>query len=150
MDFFFYGTLMDAQVRRLVLGPGAEALALEPARLSGYRRLAKLKSSAPVLVPHRGARVEGLLARGLDRRQAARICHFEGRNYRLFTCAVRLQRGERVRAGVFLGRGRNPVKRAPWRLAAWQRRDKRAFLKLIALWMAGYRVARSRARGRVH
>ena len=115
MDLFFYGTLLDVDVRRLVLGVSAERLRLEPARLHGYRRMAKDRSTAPLLVPGPGMWVEGLLARGLDRPQMARLCHFEGRNYRL---------------------------------APWQRRHKRAFLRLMGLWMAAYREAAYLARGR--
>ena len=147
-DLFFYGTLMDADVRRLVLGASAERLRLEPARLHGYRRMAKDRSTAPLLVPGPGMWVEGLLARGLDRTQVARLCHFEGRNYRLAPCALRLDGRQHAAAFVFLGAARLPRARRAWRLAPWQRRHKRAFLRLMGLWMAAYREAAYLARGR--
>ncbi|MFI4987151.1 MAG: gamma-glutamylcyclotransferase family protein [Alphaproteobacteria bacterium] len=149
MDFFFYGTLMDDDVRRLVLGPQAAGLVLLPARLKGYRRLAKCRSSAPVLVPRRGASVAGLLARGLDRRQAARLCHYEGRNYRLATCVVRLSGQVPCTALVYLGNGRVAVRRTAWRLDAWQRRSKCRFLRLATLWLAAYRAGGYETRGRM-
>jgi hypothetical protein len=34
-----------------------------------------------------------------------------------------------------------PLGRAPWRLETWQRRSKRPYLKLAALWLAAYRPA---------
>lgn len=148
MDVFFYGTLMDAEVRRLALGREAAALRLEPARLPGYRRMAKLRSSAPVIVRRRGAAVDGLLARGLGPAALARLCHFEGRQYRLMPRRVRLSDGRAVTAMVYLGAGRIPVRRVAWRLAWWQRRHKRAFLRLMALWMAAYREAGYRGRTR--
>ena len=148
MDLFFYGTLMDADVRRLVMGVGAERLRLEAARLHGYRRVARDRSTAPVLVPGPGVWVEGILARGLERPQVARLCHFEGRNYRLVPCALRLGGGQRAAAHVFLGAGRLRRGRLAWRLAPWQRRHKRAFLRLMGLWMAAYREAGYLARGR--
>jgi len=146
--YFFYGTLLDADVRRLVFGPDERHLALEPARLCGYRRMAKGNSTAPVLVPRPGASVEGLLVRGLDRRQMARLRHYEGRNYREVPCAVRHADRMSVRALVFLAARRVPPARAPWRLDAWQRRAKRAYLKLAALWLAAYRPAGYETRGR--
>jgi hypothetical protein len=149
MDFFFYGTLLDEDVRRLVLGPEAARLKLVPARLPGYRRVAKGHSSAPLLARRRGASVEGLLARGLDRRQAARLRHYEGRNYCLARCRVRLAGGKACAAMVYLGEGRIPLCRGSWRLSQWQRRSKRAFLKLAALWLAAYRQAGYETRGRV-
>jgi ADP-ribose pyrophosphatase len=148
MDIFFYGTLNDADVRRVAFGPGADALPLVSARLAGYRRMAKLQSSAPVLVRRPGAHVDGLLARGLGRRQVARLRHFEGRNYRLVPCKVTVAGGATVPAMVYLGAGRIPVRRAPWLLSQWRRRHKRAFLALSALWMAAYREAGYLTRGR--
>ncbi len=148
MDLFFYGTLMDADVRRLVMGTSAEVLRLEPARLYGYRRVARDRSTAPVLVPGPGAWVEGFLARGLERPQVARLCHFEGRNYRLVPCALQLGGGKEAAAHVFLGAGRLRRGHRAWRLAPWQRGHKRAFLRMMGLWMAAYREAGYLARGR--
>lgn len=139
MDFFFYGTLLDPDIRRLVLGPGGDILRLEPAWLRGFERVAAGNASTPLLVPRRGALVEGVLARGIDRRLAGRLCHYEGSGYRLVPRRVRLKEGQQVPALVFLGAGRIRARRVPWRFAEWQRRHKRAFLRPTALWMAAYR-----------
>jgi len=149
MDFFFYGTLLDEDVRRLVLGPEAARLKLVPARLPGYRRVAKGYSSLPLLARRRGASVAGLLVRGIDRRQAARLHHYEGRKYRLARCRVRLADGAVCAAMVYLGQGRIPLRSGSWRLREWQRRSKHAFLKRSALWLAAYRQAGYETRGRV-
>jgi Gamma-glutamyl cyclotransferase, AIG2-like len=148
MDLFFYGTLIDADVRRMVLGPAAARLALTPARLGGYRRMAKRHSTAPNLAARKGATVHGVLARGIGRRELARLCHYEGRNYRLSRCVVRLADGESVRAMVYLCDGQISARRGGWRLDAWQRRHKRAFLRVMSLWMAAFRDAGYLARGR--
>ncbi|HUI16726.1 MAG TPA: gamma-glutamylcyclotransferase family protein [Alphaproteobacteria bacterium] len=140
-DYFFYGTLLDADVRRLVFGPDAEHLTLLPGKLWGYRRMAKHSSSVPVLVPRPGASVAGLLVRGLDRRQTGRLLHYEGRNYRRMPCAIRLAGAGAAEAIVYVGARPTPLGRTPWRLDAWQRRSKRAYLKLAALWLAAYRPA---------
>lgn len=138
MDFFFYGTLIDADVRRVALRPRADALELVPARLAGYRRMAKLQSSAPVLVHRPGAHVDGVLVRGLGRRDAARLRHFEGRNYRVASRKVRFAGGVSI-ATIYFGAGRIPVRRVPWLFSQWRRRHKQAFLALSKLWMAAYR-----------
>ncbi|HLI13213.1 MAG TPA: gamma-glutamylcyclotransferase family protein [Alphaproteobacteria bacterium] len=148
MDLFFYGTLMDADVRGLVLGPKATGLRLEPARLHGFRRMAKRHSTAPVIVPRPGVWLPGLLARGLRAGQILRLRHFEGRNYRLCACRVRLGSGEIQPAMVYRGAGHIPVRRMEWRLASWQRRHKRGFLRRMAPWIAVYREARYSGRGR--
>jgi len=148
MDLFFYGTLIDADVRHMVLGPTSEKLALVPARLKGFRRMAKLHSTAPNLVARQGAVVYGVLARGVERRDLARLCHYEGRNYRLVRCSVKLADGKRFPAMVYLGEGHVSMRRGAWRLETWQRRHKRAFLRVMRLWMAAFREAGYLAPGR--
>jgi hypothetical protein len=149
MDFFFYGTLLDPDVRRLVLDTGAHAESLAPARIRGYRRTAVRHASYPMLVRRPGAVVDGLLARGLDRRQVARLCHYEGRNYHVAKRSVEILGGARVTALVFLGKRHMPLRRRPWRLDAWHHRHKRAYLKLVRRWVAAYRQAVYLSRGRV-
>ncbi len=146
MAFFFYGTLMDAEMRRLVLGSAAAAL---PARLMGYRRMAELRSPVPVLARRPGAAADGVLVRGIDRRRAARLRHYEGCQYRLACCMVELSGGERCRAFVFLARAPAAFRHMPWRLDAWQRRWRHRALKLAALWLASYRAAGYETRGRL-
>ncbi|HYB10503.1 MAG TPA: gamma-glutamylcyclotransferase family protein [Alphaproteobacteria bacterium] len=148
MDLFFYGTLIDADVRRMVLGKAAEELALVPARLGGYRRMAKRHSTAPNLVARKGVVVDGVLARGISRRELARLCHYEGRNYYLRRCVVRLTDGKTQHALVYLCDGHVSLRRGGWRLDEWQRRHKRAFLRVMSLWMAAFREAGYLARGR--
>jgi hypothetical protein len=145
MDFFFYGTLLDPAVRRLVLGAGAGRLRLEPARLAGYRRCAQRAETAPVILRRAGGLVRGLLCRGLDARALARLEHFEGAGYRRVSLKVRQGRGRSRRAFAFIGaeRGAAPVR--SWRFDIWRRRHKRAFLARMVAWMAAYRETDGRA-----
>ncbi len=146
MDLFFYGTLLDPAVRRLVLGAGAGRLRLEPARLIGYRRVAQRAETAPVIRRQAGGLVRGLLCRGLDERALARLEHFEGAGYRKVSLEVRQGRGRSRRAFAFIGAARNAPQARSWRFEIWRRRHKRAFLSRMVAWMAAYRETGGRAK----
>lgn len=141
MDFFFYGTLLDADIRTLVLGPAAATLVLEPARLKGHRRLTHRRSTVPVLVPKPGSATDGLLAYGLGPAAVRRLVHYEGRGYRSSLCRVRGAGGRTVFARVFVAKNVRGVLQLPWRLAPWQRRHKRAYLRQAARWMARFQAS---------
>ena len=76
MRFFFYGTLLDAQVRALVIG--RRATRLQPATLAGYHRVGIVGVSYPMLVPDSDGRVEGGLSPRLNRAAARRIAAYCG------------------------------------------------------------------------
>ena len=124
MRFFFYGTLMDPDLRALVIGRTA-GIEIEPATLLGWRRRRAAGFAFPVAVPAPGRRVEGVLARGLDRAAQRRLRHYEEDDYRLVRVAVRIARnGRSVSAFLFApARGRFPSGRGEWRLGRWQRRQ---------------------------
>jgi hypothetical protein len=127
MRFFFYGTLMDADVRRAVLGARAAAPA-EPAVLDGWRRVKLAGVSYPVILRARGQKVEGILMHGVDRRGLEMLQRYEGDEYAMI--AVEVSAGaDRIAAKVFVPRPGMPIRaRGPWALADWQRRFKRRFL----------------------
>jgi len=134
--FFFYGTLRDADVRRLVLGYEIAPAALSPAWLSGFTVRHARGASYPILVAKRGSRAPGLLAAGLSRHDARLLDRFEGTGYRRVARTVASDNGAEVTAQVYLPR---PVMRAderPWRFEQWLQRDKAAFLRRAAAAMA--------------
>src|SRR5512134_3020809 len=77
MRFFFYGTLMDEDVRRAVLGVRALA-PVERATLEGWRRVKKAGVSYPVIVRARNHKVDGVLMHGIDRRAHELLLEYEG------------------------------------------------------------------------
>ena len=129
MRFFFYGTLLDGDVRRLVLGERAPTL-VEPARLDGWRRMTLEGVDYPVIVPAVGGVVEGAVARGLDATGHARLVRYEGPDYVLAEVEVRLDAGSRgLAVNVFVPRpGFRVIGRPGWDLVRWQRRVKPRFL----------------------
>lgn len=125
--FFFYGTLMDPDVRAAVLGTFTESESVSPAVLTGWKRVGLRARSYPVLVKSSNASVEGVqvsFAPGAERAVTDLLTSFEGTEYRLET--LMLSSGDT--ACVFVGSRRcHPTGRA-WLFSDWERRHKRAFL----------------------
>ena len=128
MDFFFYGTLCDADVRRRVLGRELPDARVEEAILSGFSPLFVADATYPTLVARPGGHAPGLLARGLGAADAARLAAFEGPAYCTRSLAVTGRRSGPAKARVFVIRGEARAAGRPWTLAEWQRRFKPAFL----------------------
>jgi Gamma-glutamyl cyclotransferase, AIG2-like len=128
--FFFYGTLVDPDVRRAVLGPYAPR-SVEPASLSGWRRVPVRGKTYPVIVADPAATVDGVLARGLNAAARRRLEHYEGDDlYAVADVEVALtDRLRLVPARVFVAKAAGIHRgRGTWTIATWRRRHKRRFL----------------------
>ncbi len=130
MRFFFYGTLIDADVRRAVLGLHAPRQ-VEPASLRGWRRVPLRDKTYPVLVADADSSVDGVLVRGLNVAARRRLERYEGPH--LYTLAeldvLPEGRSRPVSALVFVAKATGARHDAgTWDLETWQRRDKRRFL----------------------
>lgn len=135
MRFFFYGTLIDPDVRRLVLGArAAAALQLRAGALHGWTRRAVQGASYPVILPRAGACVDGILAAGLDDGACRRLMTYEGPDYVLARLQVACADGRTRDAHVFVPRPGGQLKPsvAGWEYAAWSAREKSRFLRSIA------------------
>lgn len=128
MDFFFYGTLRDDEVRRRVLGRELPAGQVEPAEMAGFDAVFVADASYPTLVARPGGRVEGLLARRLGSAEAGRLARFEGAGYCTRAVTVIGRASGPTAARVFVIRAGGRATARPWRLEDWQRRFKPAFL----------------------
>ena len=131
MCYFFYGTLLDHDVRRAVLGPLADGLTPQPARLADWRRVRLAGRAYPVIVPRRGSTVEGCLVHGMPASAAARLTRFEGPEYRLARLAVATDDGGGPIARAFVSSGRVAPTPLPWHLDEWARRHKPALLRRL-------------------
>jgi hypothetical protein len=131
MRLFFFGTLMDAEVRDLVIGRTLPPAALQPAEVRGFRRVFVAGRAYPMLVPHPPGRVAGIVASGIDAEALRRLQVYEGEEYRLETLPVRTEAGEVIEAGMFMCPPDVTAERRDWRLDQWQRRYKRRFLAQI-------------------
>jgi len=139
MMYFFYGTLCDADVQRLILGYRPNARQLCPARLPGYRRKRARGRSYPVLLRAPGGLVDGLLFRPARPSDASRLAAYEGPEYLTRSLPVRRRDTGAAprRARVFLPAGTAAPGSAlvpafdDWRLNRWQRHEKAAFLQSL-------------------
>jgi hypothetical protein len=127
MRFFFYGTLMDEDVRRAVLGVRSLAPS-EPATLVGWRRVKMAGVSYPMIVRARNHRVDGVLMHGVDGRARDLLQRYEGDEYTIVGIEVQAA-GSMLTAKMFVPRPGLTVRgRGPWDLETWRRRHKRRFL----------------------
>ena len=130
---FFYGTLLDPDIRRKVIGRVLPPGQLRPATLAGFRRVRAAGKWFPMLAPGlAGDTVAGVLALGLTGPELKRVVAYEGDGYGLKRVTVRLGDGTTARARVFVplaAGGLKPSTEA-WDLLDWQRRVKPRVLRL--------------------
>ncbi len=129
LPFFFYGTLMDAGVRRAVLGAKAPKR-LEPATLLGWRRFKAKGASFPIVTADGRGRVPGVLAHDVSEPARALLDAYEGPGYRAESWVVVRADGERAKALVYVPDGSGAVRAdaAAWDFEAWQATHKTAFV----------------------
>lgn len=133
-DYFFYGTLIDPDVRHLVLGSSVEGLLIEPATVRGWAALYVLGGSYPILVRRAGAVTSGMLAGPIEDAMAACLAAYEDDGYRVETLTVRTADGARRAAQAFVPNRTMRHDGRIWRFETWQSREKAAFLRRLQGW----------------
>lgn len=128
MNLFFFGTLMDPEVRAIVMGRDVHPEQVEAAVAQGFRRVFVAGRHYPMLLKHNSGWVDGTLVKGLDAERIHRLQVYEGWEYTLQPIQVRTASGGMVMAHVFLCPPHIAPDRRSWRLEEWQRRHKRSFL----------------------
>lgn len=123
LPYFFFGTLMDADVLGVVLGRVVLDRELEPAILDGFERLRVRGERYPTLRPRPDGHLNGILISGLTAQEISRITFYEGEEYRLSEITLEV-----------IGRGRQTVltfmANVPfdadgvWDFASWQADEK--------------------------
>ena len=134
LSFFFYGTLMDPDLRAAVLG--GPCLSVRPAVLPDYRRAAVAGRDYPGIAPARGQTVPGLLAAGVTPAMAARAAWYEGAEYEPARVVVVPEGGTGTEAWTFLPLPGTRLGTGGWDLAHWRRRRKAMTLKSARACMA--------------
>jgi hypothetical protein len=133
MRIFFFGSLMDRELLALVI----EELRIEAATIHGFARRRARDESFPMLVPHPGGRVEGVLVTELTEADIARIQFFEGSDYALAGLAVECL-GERLAAQVFLPTARLAAEETAWDFDAWAAAERALCVALAEELMSHY------------
>lgn len=135
MLFFFYGTLMDRDVRQALLGKRASQLRVTPGVLLNYRRLAAKHGDYPVLVPALGGRVNGVFVEGLDAQALLWVAHFEGPTYVPGSVLAQDMYRQRLWPWAFLPSERSRASSQPWNFRRWQRIGKRQVRDDLNKWL---------------
>ena len=129
MRFFFYGTLLDSKLRRVVVGRDIPVVA---ATLPGWRRLGVAGAHYPMIQRDTSASVDGVLTDPLGGRAFARLRHYEGEGYRPLAVEVRDQGAADIAAMVFAPPDGRLVGVGTWSLDDWQRGHRAAVLGRLA------------------
>lgn len=129
--FFFYGTLINADVRAMVLGREADPGTVLPARLPGFRPVYRRGASYPVLVEAPHGEACGIVVAGLSPADVRRLVAYEGEDYRIRGLPVVLEGRGPCPALVFLPRAPTIATDRPWSFAEWRRRHRRGFLQRL-------------------
>lgn len=123
-----YGTLLDAEVRRLVLGRCRTRAAL----LCGWQRVYVAGEVYPGIRMREGAKTNVLVLDGLDRHALDRCDAFEGAEYTRQRLPVRFRTGGHMGEAMFyVPTAAVRLTGRPWRYDwAWRARHRRAFLTM--------------------
>lgn len=133
MRLFFYGTLCDPDVLRLILGYRPSPRQLDRAVLYGFRRKKAQNRTYPVLLAAPSGIVSGLLFRPRSGRDICRLNAYEGPEYLMRPRWVRPSAtGRLIRAQAYLPAPRHlPATLQDWEPQHWRRRHKAAFLQSL-------------------
>lgn len=130
-DLFFYGTLRDPAVRRIVLGLEIEPGRIEPATLQGYRCAPVENGRYPGLIRSAEDTAPGMLVRDVSLEAAVRTSFFEGEvaAYTVAAVTVRLASGQGVSAWVYLPTASLALGTGTWSIEAWQQTYRADFIR---------------------
>jgi len=137
MRVFFFGSLMDTDLVRLVLDRAIEDLLFTSAELLGYERRRAKNESFPIIVPTPGGRVEGVLVEGLTAADVERIRWYESDDYALRPCLVGIEE-RRHEAHVFLATETLEPEATAWDFDHWVGTEKPMCIALETEIMAQY------------
>lgn len=129
-DFFFYGTLCDADVRKVVF---RRTVGAAPAMLADHEAVPVSRGRFPMLMFQRGRVAAGVLCRGLGLIDAARLGYYEheGRDYGVRRVTVEAE-GAGYAAWVYTPLATLRRGMGRWDLVDWRRFAKRDFLARIS------------------
>ena len=137
MRLFFFGSLMDLDLLALVIGRPVSGLSTSEAALHGFERRRAAGESFPIIVPHPGGRVDGVLVEGLTETDLDRIQFFEGSDYALHPFTVECA-AERIEVHVFLPTARLEPEAAAWDFGTWVETERAMCFALAEELMSHY------------
>ncbi len=128
---------MDEDVLTCVLGEcPASRIVIEPAIFVDYRRARLPHESYPMLVPEADSIVEGVLLCGLNKKDLDRSVFFEGEEYELSPCQVKLA-DETCAEALFFDEGIMPLPETEaWDYKLWATQHKDYMLRQSRVYMS--------------
>ena len=131
--YFFYGTLMDPEVAREILGRPLTGFNPRKGTLAGYRKLYVTGATYPGLQASSDAdaNAAGIVVERITALEVSRLSRYEGREYRTETLPIHLEDGETVETKLFLTGNGIRLTNKPWDFGRWQRTDKKRFLRAL-------------------
>ena len=137
MHLFCFGTLMDADIRRIVIGRPMPDHETADAVLAEFRRVCVPDEAYPAAVPAEGSAIRGLLVGPITPVECERVRFFEGFEFRLTEITV-LAGGTERRALVCLATQRLAPDRQAWDFEHWRSVHKPDYVEAAATYMAGF------------
>ncbi|QJE73006.1 gamma-glutamylcyclotransferase [Aerophototrophica crusticola] len=138
MLLFAYGTLLDPDVRSIVLGRPSPDGEGRPALLRGYRRVAVVGEAFPALAEDPAGTVAGRLFPLRNDFERQRVQFFEGYAQTLVESVVECSVAGPVPAFACLGSAGLVLGGEGWDFASWVEAHKPTYLSATAAWMAAW------------
>ena len=138
MPLFVFGSLLDRDVLRVVLGRDTDGLVFRDAAIHGFRRRRVQGERYPMVVPRPGGVVQGTLIDGLTTGDLDRLRFYETNDYGLRQFDVSTADGQRLPAQVFIAERRLRQSNEGWDLDSWRRMEKPFALAVAEEAMALY------------
>lgn len=127
---FFFGTLRDEDVLRIVLGSGFEHTVMQPGHLNQYRLELVQDEDFPMLVDDENGYVEGVVVSHLTESDLDRINYFEDIDYVLQPFEIQCGTVTET-AHVYVATDEIQPSGIPWHYEQWSQAD-RVYMRLLA------------------
>lgn len=138
LPLFCFGSLMDRDVLACVIGQAADKVTMKPAFIAGFYKARLPHESYPMLVPDAEREAPGQLLYGLTMTDLDRIVFFEGEEYELSPCKVRLD-GDQWTDALFFDEGIMPPPRTEeWDFDHWKTCHKDYMIRQSKIYMSYY------------
>lgn len=129
--YFFYGTLMDPEVAREILGRPLTGFNPRAGVLEGYRKLYVAGATYPGLHEIPEGRATGIVVDRITALEVSRLSRYEGKEYRTEVRPIQLEDGQTIDAKLFVPGTGIRLTDKPWDYGRWQRTDKKRFLRAL-------------------
>ena len=144
---FVYGSLLDREIRAVVVGRAPASGDVSAARLPEHGLFRVFGRQYPLIATRRGGMVHGLLLRHLTAPELRRLDTFEGDEYRRRNVNVQDQENHWIAAQIYWPRPGLRRDRRAWRFDDWQPRERKIMLARAAAWCKEQGLSRSAAMG---